>query len=203
MINSPRKGFTLLELLIYMSVLSIVILFVSGSFTSVNQGRGRGTARAEVSSAMRFVFDQMHQDIQGATGVTTPRYGKIVTCSATTSCLLAVVGPDIITYDVSDGQIRRKVNSGTANPITPTTVNVTALSVEYFGNNNAAALTLAPAFQVSMTAAYNSTSPDYQYSETKQSTFAQVLTYSTTTRGSIIGASSGTCLVILGIPICL
>lgn len=195
------QGFSILEFLIYIAVLSIVAILIGGTFVSINQGRGRSTARTEVSSAIRFALDQMRQDIMTSTAITTPQYGRIITCGATTNCLAATVDGSAVTYDVTTSQIRRNTT-----PITPTTVNITLLTVEYFGNNSTSASILNQTFQVKIMGAYNSSSPSYQYSETRQATFAPSLAATNTTRGAIGSGgagSGGSCIIILGIPVCL
>lgn len=191
------SGFSLLEFLIYISILSIVGLLAGGMFVSINQGNAISVARTEVDSAIRFALDQIHQDIKMSTGVTTPRYGKIITCDAThtSACLVIVAGSNTITYKIISNQLTREVDvagssPGTANPITPTTVKITSLSAEYFGNYNVPALALVPTFQILITGSYNSSSPSYQYSETKQATFASVSAYSAPARG-VFGGGMG------------
>jgi len=198
-ISDFRKGFSLLEFLIYISIIAIVGLLVGGAFVGINQGRGTSTARTEVDSAIRFALAQIRQDIMTSTVITTPHPGKIMTCSATQACLTAVGTSTINYYVTAGGQVQRV--SSTTDNITPPTVNVTSLTVEYFGNANVPTATPVPTYQVLITAKSNNSNPNSQYSETRQATFAPVQVYATAIRGAISSGPAGTAGTCIPIPL--
>jgi type II secretory pathway pseudopilin PulG len=69
-------GFSLLELLVYMALLAIVMLFIGNIFIGINTGRGKGEAQVEVNSNLRFAFQKIEADLRAATSVTTPASGS-------------------------------------------------------------------------------------------------------------------------------
>ena len=61
--HSPRtRGISLLELLIYIALLSGLMVIVSDAFIMLSRGRGQAEARSEVNSAIRFAGELIKQD---------------------------------------------------------------------------------------------------------------------------------------------
>jgi Tfp pilus assembly protein FimT len=160
------KGFSLIELLIYVAILTIVIVLISNYFISLNRGRGKINARSEVDSNMRFSEKKLIQDIKAATAVSVPAY---VGLSAST--LQLTIPPDTILYDVSGGQLRRKINSQTPDWITSTsTVTVATPTFTRLENYNPILNATTTTIQINLSMSYNSLSPDYKYSESATTT---------------------------------
>ncbi len=162
-----RRGFSLLELLIYISVIGIIMLFISGIFLSLGQGRGRIEARATVDSNVRFVMEKIAQVLKGASTVTTPSGA-----GTATSSLVTTVGSDTITYDLSGGQVRRRVGSGAREPINSSEANVTALTFTRLENTNTVLTTTVVTIEVKMDASYSGGGSDRQYSTSKKKTIS-------------------------------
>src|SRR3989339_2061277 len=95
------RGFSLLELLLYVAILSGLMVVVSDSFISLSRAREQAEARNEVNAAIRFAAERIRQDLKGASVVTTPILGT----PATT--LEATVSGATILYDKLAGQLRR------------------------------------------------------------------------------------------------
>lgn len=161
---SCQKGFSLLELLIYIALLSIVTLIFAGTFISIDRGRGNIDASSEVDSNLRFAMEKITNDIRSATAVSTP------TASSTSITLVLTVSGASTTYDVSGGQLRRQVGAGAQEPITATTVTVSAPTFTRLDNTNTYLSKTIISIKVDLTMSYNSASPDYQYSQRKIST---------------------------------
>ncbi|MBI2013687.1 MAG: prepilin-type N-terminal cleavage/methylation domain-containing protein [Candidatus Colwellbacteria bacterium] len=70
--HKRRNGFSLMELLVYVVVLSVVGLVVGGTIVSLIQGGGRIEARGEVASNIRFVAEKIKQDLKNATNIYSP-----------------------------------------------------------------------------------------------------------------------------------
>lgn len=164
--HSTRRGVTLLELLIYIAILSGLMVVVSDAFISLSKGRGQAEARSEVNSAIRFAGDLIKQDIKNATAVTAPALG------VTGSTLSLTVGGVPIAYDMSGGVLRRSV-SGTPENMTGGSVSVdvpTFTRIENFNPNIGASGATTTAVQVVMTMRYNSSSGDWTYVDTLRTT---------------------------------
>ncbi|MBI5134169.1 MAG: prepilin-type N-terminal cleavage/methylation domain-containing protein [Candidatus Taylorbacteria bacterium] len=67
-----RKGFTLLELVIYMGILSAISVVLAASFSSLIKGSSIAEARAEVNANVRFAMDSISRDVMRAVSVETP-----------------------------------------------------------------------------------------------------------------------------------
>ena len=162
--NKTVRGFTLLELLIYMVILSGLMVIVANSFISLSKGRGQSEARSEVHAAIRFASERIRQDIKGASVVITPVSGT----SSTT--LQMTVSGTTVTYDVLAGQLRRKVDAASPVAVTGTGIAVTALTFTRQENYNSVLLATTTAIGIAMTLRYNASSTDWSYSDSIRTT---------------------------------
>lgn len=156
-------GFTLIELLVYLAILSAVTVMVADSFIILNKGRGGVEAKSELNSNLRFVIEMMKRDIAGASGLTTP-----AVTSATSSFLELTVNGSAIKYSIDNNKIARQVNVETPEYISSDKINIKNL---YFGrseNINTVLNKKRISVEVNISAAYNSTSPDWQYSQSEK-----------------------------------
>ncbi len=153
---SPR-GFSLLELIIYLAILSGMMVIISNTFVALFKGRGQAEARNEVNAAIRFATERIRQDVKGAGAVVTPILG---TSGAT---LQMTVNGTPITYDVLLGQLRRNDNGTIA---TTTGINVFVEQPEFtrLENYNPTLLATTTSVQVAMTFRYKASITDWAYS---------------------------------------
>lgn len=164
-----NKGFSLLELLIYLAIIAILSVVLVAAFVSINKGRGNIMARTTVDSNLRVAVEKMEQDLHSASAVLTP--SSVVGSSST---LVLLVGGSTITYDAPSGSLRRKVGSNSPDTITDSSVLVNTTTVPLlftrFENYNLVFATSSVSVQIQLNLQYNSQSPDYQYNETKRTT---------------------------------
>lgn len=166
--NNLRAAFTLMELLVYVAVLAIITTFVTSAFFSINQGRARVEAATEVNSNLRFAIEKMSQEIKSASTVSMP-----ATAGATSTSIQLTVGGTALTYCMPDGHIRRQSGGActiSSDAITGDSVIANSLIFTRIENSNA---TLGKTFitiGVSLGLRYNSSTPEWQYSATKQTT---------------------------------
>ena len=169
---TPSAGFSLLELLIYLSILSVVMLLVGGSFFSLSRGRGQIEARGEVNSNIRFALLKMKQDIEGATSVLLP-----ASPGETGATLSLDLGGQIILYCVFDGVLRRDIDGGVCDgaseSLTASTTEVTTILFERVENINLTLGEIVTSVGISLSARYAGGGPDYEYT-TSRSTTASV-----------------------------
>lgn len=162
--SNLQNGFSLLELLIYVVILSGLMVVVSGSFISLSRARGRAEARNEVNSAIRFAAERIRQDLKGASIIATPVLG---TPSATLSA--SVSGTTII-YDVLAGQLRRKEGAASPVAVSGTNISVSAPIFTRLENYNAPLGATTTAIQTVISFSYNSSSTDWTYTDTLRTT---------------------------------
>jgi len=73
--RSAQAGMSLLELLIYIAILSGLMVVISDAFIMLAKGRGQAEARSEVNSAVRFAAERIKQDVKNAGAISTPVLG--------------------------------------------------------------------------------------------------------------------------------
>lgn len=160
--KSKCRGFSLLELLIYVSILSIIMVIISNTFISLSKGSGQSQAKSEVNSTLRFATELLRQDIKNASAISAPISGVPgATLTLTRS------GVEIV-YDVSGGVLRRK--EGTADPVNITDANITVNEPIFakIENTNLILGTTSVSLKINMTFSYNSASSDWTYSNSLQ-----------------------------------
>lgn len=166
--NNFRTGFTLLELLVYIAILAIISTFVTSAFFSINQGRARVEAATEVNSNLRFAIEKMSQEIKSASAVSVP-----ATAGATSTSLQLTVGGATLTYCIPDSHIRRQ-NGGpctaSSDAITGDSVIANSLVFTRLENSNSTLGKTFVTIGVALGLQYNSNTPEWQYSATKQTT---------------------------------
>lgn len=166
-----NSGFSLLELLLYISVVSTVTLIISTTFISFNRGRGQVESKSEVNSALNFAMEKISQDLRAASSVTLP-----ATAGESRNDITMVIGASTITYCVASGQLRREVAPNPCNASSPTvtssTVTLSSPTFTRLHNTNLVLSKTIVTIEINIGASYNSTSPDWQYSESKKTTVA-------------------------------
>ncbi|MBI3634019.1 MAG: prepilin-type N-terminal cleavage/methylation domain-containing protein [Candidatus Yonathbacteria bacterium] len=161
---SAQQGFSLLELLIYIAILSGLMVVVSDSFISLSKARGQAQARNEVNASIRFATERIRQDLKGASVITTPLLG---TPSAT---LQATVSGTTIIYDTLAGELRRKEGAGSPVLVSGTNVLVDTPTFTRIENYNTPLAATTTAIQVAMTFSYNASSTDWTYTDMLRTT---------------------------------
>ena len=162
-----NKAFTLFELLIYVAVLSVIVVIISNTFISLSKGRGQSQARSEVNNALRFSSELLRQDIKSASSISVPVSG-----GSSSSITLIRDGVTII-YDVSGGALRRQVGAASPSNITNNFISVSTPTFTRIENTNNIFSKTDVSIKVNMTFNYNSTSPDWSYSTSLQTTINQ------------------------------
>lgn len=157
------RGMSLLELLLYIAILSGLMVVVSDAFISLSKGRGQAEARSEVNSAIRFAAERVKQDIKNASAISTPSLG---TPASTLS--LTVSGLPVV-YDTLGGVLRRTEGGITAST-TGSFVSVDTPLFTRFENYNSVLNATTTTIQTEMTFRYNSASTDWAYSDTLRTT---------------------------------
>ncbi len=163
--KSLSNGFSLLELLIYIAILSGLMVIISNTFVSLSKGRGQAQAKNEVNAAIRFATERIRQDAKGASAIVAPTLGT------PGSTLQMTVGGVPITYDVLLGQLRRNDN-GTMATTTGTNVSVGAPTFTRLENYNTTLLATTTSIQVAMNFSYNASSTDWVYSAALRTTIS-------------------------------
>ena len=162
--HSPRtRGISLLELLIYIAILSGLMVIVSDAFISLSKGRGQAEARSEINSAIRFAAERIKQDVKNASAISAPVLG-----TPANTLSMTVSGVPVV-YDMLGGALRRTENSVVATT-TGSFVSVDTPTFTRLENYNSVLGATTTAIQTVMTFRYNSSSTDWIYADTLRTT---------------------------------
>lgn len=155
-----ERGFTLLELLLYVAISSIIILATSALVQVVLEARIKAQTVTEVEQQGQQVMQVMGQTLRNATGVTSPTIGTSA-ASLTATVPTGALSPTV--FDLSAGAIRMKEGGGAATPLTNSRVTASALSFK-----NLAASGKPSSIKVTFTITYiNNSGSKNEYSYTK------------------------------------
>ena len=159
------RGFTLLELLIYISILAIVTLVVADAFIMLNRSRGQVEAKNEVSSNLRFALEKSKRDVVTAKSLVTP-----VTKNTSSSTMELTIGSDNIKYFASSSLLFRQINTNTPEQITTAKVKIDSVNFKRLENYNSVLKKKQVGVEISFTISYNSLSPDWRYNSSDKTT---------------------------------
>ena len=164
-----KQGFSLLELLIYVVILSGLMVVIANAFMSLSKGRGQSEARSEVNASIRFANERLKQDLKNASSLTTPILG-------TASSTLEMVIPGFtIKYDTLAGQLRRTEGTGLATTTTAVTgpgIFVDTPTFTRFENYSTSLNATTTAVKISAVFHYNASSTDWMYQSALQTTIS-------------------------------
>jgi prepilin-type N-terminal cleavage/methylation domain-containing protein len=166
--SQHKRGFSLIELIIYIAILSVLSLGVSSAFLSFNRGKGQVAVRSEVNTNLRFAIEKITQDLNGASAVAVPG-----TTALATSTLSATVSGTNVTYCVIGGQLRRQAGSActvSSEVITSPAVSVSTTTFRRIENTNTVLNKTTVGIIVDLTMRSSGTNPDQQYSASERVT---------------------------------
>jgi type II secretory pathway pseudopilin PulG len=160
-----NSGFSLLEVLIYITVIAVVTTTVGAIFLSIAGGQAKADAAAEINSNIRFVTDKIDQDITAASAVTQP-----ASAGQTLNTLALTIGASSISYCVVNSRLYRSssgICDGSSEPITSQSIKVDNLSFTRLENTNSILAKTTVSIQTVLSLSYVGVS---QNSATKQIT---------------------------------
>jgi type II secretory pathway pseudopilin PulG len=167
-----KKGFTMIETLIYIAIIGAVVSAMVSFSLNVSEGRNKTYVVQEVHGNTRTALDLISQRIRAATGVNTGN-STFGSDPGVLELSMAAAGqnPTIIDLTADNGQLRIKEGSSSAVTITSTEVDIT----------NLVFTDLTPSgerenIQIAITAEYDSSAVDVEY------TYSQSLTTSVSVR---------------------
>lgn len=148
-----QKGFSLLELLLYVGLTGVILLTTSTFFVSTIESRTKSQTIAEVESQGVQAMQIIGQKIRNATTINSPSAG-----SSDTNLSLNDGG---IVFDVSSGQLR--IDEGT--PVNLTSSKITVSDVDFYNLSRDGAPGI---IRTEFTISYNNSSGknEYEYSKT-------------------------------------
>jgi prepilin-type N-terminal cleavage/methylation domain-containing protein len=136
--NNNKKGFTLIELMVSITIFSIVMLLSVGAITTVLNANTKSKNRKIAIDNLNFLVESMSRSIRfgtiyhcGGGNVNTPNDCP----SGSYSFSYLASDGTRITYSISNGEIVKSVNGGTFYNLTSVNdINITALTFRVFGS---------------------------------------------------------------------
>jgi len=105
-LKSSRSGFTLIELMIYLAIVSIMLVSISYLILDIIGGQTKSYAKSEVNQNLRFIANHLNKDIRSAQAIG----------SLTADTLILTLPGEDITYNFDSGSknITRQLGGGEA-----------------------------------------------------------------------------------------
>jgi len=155
------RGFTLIEFLLYITIVATVVLIAGGIGLNVLLGKAKLSALQEVSQNARFSIEKIAYEVRNAEAINSPAPGL---ASSTLSLQMAVAGVNPTVFDLSNGVLR--IQEGTSDAINLTSSEVTVSSVQFL---NVSYSGTPGTVRVEMTVTF--TNPDNRQEYTVEQTF--------------------------------
>lgn len=131
--TSPRlrgaRGFTLVELLLYMTLLTGFLILLTRIFSSTLDTQFDSEAQSAIQQDSRTIISRLSYDIHRATSVTTP-----TTLGGSGSTLVLVIAGENYTYTVSGTNLILTTTSQPADPLNSVNTLVSGLNFKRLGN---------------------------------------------------------------------
>ncbi len=128
-IRNTSQGFTLIEMMITIGLLSIFLVVLATLFTASIDVQTRSRTYSAVSNDGRFLLAQLDYDITRASAVTTP-----AALGASASSLVLTISGNTYTYAISSGRLQLTDNTG-ADYLTSSDDIISGLSFTKIGNS--------------------------------------------------------------------
>src|SRR5262245_23945386 len=120
-----KTGYTLIELLLYVSIVGILLTATVMFVGSVMSARVKTQSIAEVEQQGTFIMDYISQTIRNADSITTPTAGNSA-AGLTLAVPTGVLSPTV--FDLSSGVVRVKEGAGSAIALSGSKVTITNLT---------------------------------------------------------------------------
>ncbi len=154
-----------MELIIYITLLSLFSVMLANAYVSLTRGRGQAETRSNVNANIRFVFDVVTQDVKNGGTIQIP-----ASAGATSSTLQMTQGATTTTYDVNLGRIRRTAGLLPPEWVTADTVSINSLVFTRIENYQPSLAATTTSIKVELGLRATSTSAESAYARTVQTT---------------------------------
>ena len=160
-----REGFTLMEVLVYISVLVIIISSVVSLLLWAVDLSSKSKAIREVSDNSRRALEVMGYEIRGAKSIYTPTTNSAQLSLETAKYLPEGEGKSYLDFYVSDGVLYMKKEAQNPLPITSDNVEIKTIFFDQISTTST-----VPSVQISLEINYKNPNNRPEYSATIQAT---------------------------------
>jgi type II secretory pathway component PulJ len=127
-IVNSRRGFTIVEMLIYMGLLSSFLIVLTELFASIMDVKLESEATSSVEQDARYILSRLSYDIPQSSTISTPSG-----LGSTSSSLIMVVSGVTYTYSVNGNDFQITNNLG-VNSLNSTESKISNISFQKIGN---------------------------------------------------------------------
>ena len=159
-VSSRIPGFTLIEVLLYVSIAGILLTGITTFFLITVQARTKYQTISEVENQGSQVVNLIAQTIRNGTALTTPPANS---SAASISITTAVASTTPTIFDLSGGTVRITEGANTAAPITSSRVIVSNLVFYNLTRTNAPS---SIRFQFTLSSVNPANKNEYEFSQT-------------------------------------
>ncbi|MBI3671725.1 prepilin-type N-terminal cleavage/methylation domain-containing protein [Candidatus Azambacteria bacterium] len=166
--NKPSKaerGFSILELLLYMAIFTIISFGLVNMISTLNKGWTRSQVESEVQQSLRYAISAISNDIRKASFVSQP------TAGSSGSLLDMNISGQSYKYFLTGAALQKQIGTNPAENITGNNVQVKNLvfyTVATPAQTNAQITATTTQFYIKV--GYNSSNPEYSYDQSATST---------------------------------
>jgi len=154
-----QKGFTLVELLLYVSLIGVVVMAAMALLSVLQGQRVRSQVILEVESQGEAAMRTITQTVRNATGINSPGEG-VSASSLSVSVPSGALSPTV--FDLSSGVLRITEGAGSAVSLTNSRVTVSSLTFDNLSRSGTPGTV-----RISFVLSYNATvGNEYSYSKT-------------------------------------
>ncbi|MBC7766677.1 prepilin-type N-terminal cleavage/methylation domain-containing protein [Arenimonas sp.] len=149
-----EKGFTLVEVLIAIAIMSLLVLSVASMVVAMSVQEKRTRAITEVDSGASSIMDDISQSLRNASSITTPIASTTSTSTMTLGMsLIPTENPTLYSFATSTIQVTK----GASTPYRMTNKNVIVDSISF---QNLSATSTNGTIRVTLKVSYNNTAND-------------------------------------------
>ncbi|PLX24969.1 hypothetical protein C0580_03515 [Candidatus Parcubacteria bacterium] len=158
--KNKQKGFTLIELILYIGIASVVLLVITSFFQMTLSSKAKNKTILEVEQQGMQVMQIITQAVINSEGITSPSAGN---SSSGVVLDVVTVSDDPTVFDLSGGTIRITEGAGSPINITSSLVNVDSLIFENLSKADTAGI-----LRIEFTISYinNAGRNEYDWSKT-------------------------------------
>lgn len=156
-----QRGFTLIELVIYMGLMAIVVGLFAGILVTIVRIQTQQTSSRQVANELNFIMNTITRDIRDSLAISvTSTMLTITTDEASTT-------PTIITLE--NGAVAKREGTNPTSTLSTARVSADALTFTELISG------ATQAVQVILTLSFNTENPSQEYTQTLQTTAAPLL----------------------------
>jgi len=157
-LRANQRGFTLIELVIYMGLMSIVVGLFAAILVTIVRIQTQQTSSRQVASELNFIMNTITRDVRNSQAL------SVTSSTLTITTNEASTTPTIIT--LADGAVAKKEGTNATSTLSTNRVVADALAFTELSSGTAKAV------QIVLTLSFNTSNPTQVFTQTLQTTAA-------------------------------